>query len=137
MQCLQAGGLTVSTHLLDNEASHTYKDAITTTWKCKYQPVLPDMHHRNAAERAIQTFKAYFLAILAGVDATFLANHWDLLLPHTKLTLNLLHNSQTKPIISAWESPVHGRFNFDATPMGPPGCRVIEHAKPSTRHSWD
>jgi hypothetical protein len=53
MRRLQAGGLTVATHILDNEASHAYKDAITTTWKCKYQLVPPDMHRHNAAERAI------------------------------------------------------------------------------------
>jgi len=36
----------------------------------------------------------------------------------------------------AWEH-LNGFYNFDATPMGPPGCRIISHAKGSTRRSWD
>ena len=36
----------------------------------------------------------------------------------------------------AWEH-LNGPYNFDATPMGPPGCRIISHAKGSTRCSWD
>ena len=38
--------------------------------------------------------------------------------------------------MSAWEH-FNGPLNFDATPMGPPGCRIISHAKGSTRLSWD
>ena len=30
----------------------------------------------------------------------------------------------------------NGPFNFDATPLGPIGCRVLIHNKPSTRASW-
>ena len=37
-------------------------------WGVTYQLVPPDMHRRNAAERAIRTFKAYFLTILVGVS---------------------------------------------------------------------
>ena len=78
------------------------------------------MHRRNAAERAICTFKAHFLTILASIDPTFPATRWDLLLPQAELTVNLLHQATTHPTISAWER-INGPFNFDATPMGPPG----------------
>ena len=51
----------VDLQILDNEASTTYKNTITTKWNVTYQLVLPHTHRRNTAERAIQTFKAHFL----------------------------------------------------------------------------
>ena len=60
------------------------------------------MHRRNIAERMIQTFKAHFLSILAGVSATFPPFLWDKLLPQTELTLNLLRQSNIAPAMSAW-----------------------------------
>ena len=59
-------------------------------WKSKYQLVPPHTHRSNAAERAIRTFKAHFLSILAGVAPDLSRNIWDLLLPQAELTLNLL-----------------------------------------------
>ena len=45
-----------------------------------YKLVPPNMHRRNAVEKAIRTFKANFLAILAWVDDNFPLHLWDLLL---------------------------------------------------------
>jgi hypothetical protein len=59
-------------------------------WGVTYQLVPPDMHRRNAAERAIRTFKAHFLGILTGVSGDFPRHLWDLLLTQAELTLNLL-----------------------------------------------
>ena len=101
-----------------------------------YQLVPPDMHRRNAAERAIRTFKAHFLAILAGVDQDFPSNLWDLLIPQAELTLNLLRECKTNHDVLAWEN-FNGSFNYDATPLGPLGIAVIIHNKPSRRKSWD
>jgi len=136
MSRLSAKGLVVDLQILDNEASSAYKHAITDTWQCKFQLVPPDMHRRNRAERAIRTFKDHFLAILAGVDPTFPPYLWDLLLPQAELTLNLLHQSTLNPRMSAWEF-FQGPFDFNKTPLGPIGCRVLIHAKPATRRSWD
>ena len=136
MTRLTARGLSVDLQILDNEASAAYKQAITGTWNCKFQLVPPDMHRRNHAEIAIRTFKDHFLAILAGVDATFPPYLWDLLLPQAELTLNLLRQSTVNPRISAWEF-FQGPFDFNKTPLGPVGCRVLIHAKPVTRRSWD
>ena len=90
----------------------------------------------NRAEKAIRTFKDHFLAILAGVDRTFLAYLWDLLLPQAELTLNLLRKSYINLRISAWEF-FQGPFKFAKTPLAPIGCCVLIHAKPATRQSWD
>ena len=122
-------------HILDNEASAAFQQAITTN-ACQFQLVPPHVHRRNAAERAIRTFKDHFLATLAGVAPNFPADRWDLLLPQAELTLNLLRPSPNTPATSAWEA-LFGAYNFDATPMGPAGSNVIIHTKPTLRRSWD
>ena len=61
----------VDLQILDNEASAKYKRLITKKYAAKYQLVPPDIHRRNAAERAIRTFKAHCIAILAGVADNF------------------------------------------------------------------
>jgi hypothetical protein len=38
--------------------------------------------------------------------------------------------------MSAWHH-LFGPYNFDATPMGPAGCRVLIHTKASIRRSWE
>ena len=59
-------------------------------WGASYQLVPPNVHRRNISERDIQTFKAHFLEILAGVDPEFPNVMWDNLLVQTELTVNLL-----------------------------------------------
>jgi len=136
MSRLQARGHTVDHQVLDNECSAEYIRTITEDWKATYQLVPPNVHRRNLAERAIQTFKAHFLSILAGLSKAFPNYLWDKLLPQTELTLNLLRQSTIAPDMSAWEFYNKAPFNFDATPIGPCGCPVIIHNKPNKRASW-
>ena len=128
MQRLTDNKLSVDLHILDNEASEVYKRSIKIKWKAKYQLVPPHTHRINTAERAIRTFKAHFLSILAGVASDFPINIWELLLPQAELTLNLLRQATLDPSQSAW-SYFHGSFNYDATPIGPLGCDIIVHRK--------
>ena len=79
MQKLLNNKLTVDLQILDNEASAEYKWDITEKWNANYQLVHPNTHRSNAAERAIHTFKAHFLSILAGVAPYFPRNLWDLI----------------------------------------------------------
>jgi hypothetical protein len=83
-----SGTVKPTTHLLDNEASASFKVEIKKN--CKHQLVPPDNHRMNLPECAIQTFKNHFKAVIAGVDETFPMQLWDRLLPLTVLTLNLL-----------------------------------------------
>jgi hypothetical protein len=137
MTRLAARGLSVDLQILDNEASAAYKQAIAFTWQAKFQLVPPDMHPQNRTERAIRTFKAHFLSILASVDPSFPPYLWDQFLPQAELTLNLLWQSALNPRISAWEF-FQGPFDFNKTPLGPVfGCRVLIHAKSVTRRLWD
>jgi len=40
-----------------------------------------------------------------------------------------------QPRLLAW-SQVHGTFDFNRTPLAPPGTRVLVHEKPSLRGTW-
>eukprot|EP00804_Cyclotella_cryptica_P000018 CCRYP_013701-RA/>CCRYP_013701-RA protein AED:0.35 eAED:0.46 QI:0/0/0/1/1/1/2/0/422 len=133
---LMARAHTVDHQVLDNEASAEYRRVITEDWNCSYQLVPPNVHRRNIAKCAIQTFKVHFLSILAGLPSAFPNYLWDMLIPQTELTLNLLRQSHTARAISAWEAYNNAPFNFDATPIGPCGCPIIIHNKPNKRLSW-
>jgi hypothetical protein len=76
-------------YMLNNECSKAMKDCIKGN-SMKYELVPPGQHHLNQAERAIQTFKAHFITILAGVDDKLALSLWCHLLRPTELTLNLL-----------------------------------------------
>ena len=97
MQRLRDNKITVDLQILNNEASAEYKRAIKEKWNANYQLVPPNTHRSNAAERAIHTFKAHFISKLAGVAPDFPWNLWDLLLPQTELTLNLVRQETLDP----------------------------------------
>ena len=83
MQKLPDRGHHVEVQILDNEVSSEFKKTIVKDWGSKYQLVPLNVHRRNIAERAIRTFKAHFLEILAGVDLDFPKFMWDNLLVKT------------------------------------------------------
>jgi hypothetical protein len=89
-QLTASGTVRLTTHILNNKASAAYKAEIKKN--CAIQLVLPDNHQRNLAERAIQTFKNYFKAVIVGEDDNFPMNLWDRLLPQTVLTLTCSNN---------------------------------------------
>ena len=66
-----------------------------------YQLVPSHDHRRNMAKRAIQTFKAHFIAILCGVDSNFPIGLWCWLLPQAEMTLNMLRPSRLVPNVAA------------------------------------
>ena len=131
---LVARGLRPRLHTLDNKASTSLKDFLTTE-HIEYQLVPPHIHRRNSAERAIQTFKNHFIAGLASTDPNFPLSNWCRLLPQAELTLNLLRPSRLNPKLSAY-AQLEGTFDFNRTPLAPPGTRVIVHEKPTQRRTW-
>jgi hypothetical protein len=98
--------------------------------------VEPDNHRVNAAERAIQTFKNHFIAGLATVDKNFPLQLWDELIPQCQDTLNMLRTSRVNKHLSAY-AVLEGPFNFDKTPIAPPGTKAIIYNDPKTRTSWE
>jgi hypothetical protein len=97
--------------------------------------VPPHCHRRNAAERAISTFKEHFVAGLSSVDPAFPLHLWDRLLPRAEITLNLLRTSRLHPQLSV-AAHFHGIVDYNKTAFAPPGCKIIAHEKPGKRRTW-
>ena len=90
MQRLKYCIMLLDLQVLDNEASAEYNRIIKAEWVVEYQLVPPQIYRINAVEHAIRTFKSHFPSILAVIAKNFPKNLWDLLIPQTELTLNLL-----------------------------------------------
>jgi hypothetical protein len=110
---------------LDNEATTALKNFCTVN-NIAYQLVPPHFHRRNAAERAIRTFKEHFVAGLYSVKPSFPMHLWDRLLPQAEITLNLLRTSRLHPQLSA-AAHYHGLVDYNKTAFAPPGCKIIAH----------
>jgi hypothetical protein len=119
---------------MDKEASTSLKHFLHSK-DILFQLVPPRVHRQNATERAIQTFKNHFVAMLCSTDTQSPIHLWDRLTPHTVITLNLLRQSQINLKVSA-HAQLHGIFDYNRTPLAPPGTKVILHEKPDRRGSW-
>ena len=120
---------------LDNEISKLMIQAIKENNQ-DYQLASPSDHRTNPAERAIQAVKAHFISVRACTDESFPKNQWDLLLPHTEFTLNLLRPSKINKDISAY-TIMHGHCDFMKHPISIAGTKVLVHDRPMDRGSWD
>ncbi len=132
---MKAAGLGLRKQVLNNECSAAMKACIKENGM-DYELLPLGQHRRNQAERAIQTFKAHFISILAGVNDKLPLLLWCHLLKPTELTLNLLHQSRVAPKISAF-AHVHGTHDYMPKLFAPIGCAVQMHVKPDNRLSWD
>jgi hypothetical protein len=110
-------GLRPKLQRLDNECSAALKEYMTDE-NVDYQLVPPGVHRRNAAERALRTFKNHFIAGLCSVDKDFPLHLWDRLLPQAIATLNMMRGSRLNPKLSAW-AQIHGHFDYNRTPIAP------------------
>ena len=131
---LNSAGIFPKEHILDNECSADFK-AIIKTNKMSYQLVPPHDHRRNRAEKAIQTFKAHFIAILCGTDPSFPLHLWDRLLAQAEHTLNMLRPARMLKTISA-HTYLWGQHNYNSNPYAPLGCKVEAHVVPEVRETW-
>jgi len=130
---LQLNGYAPALHILDNECSEELKKTFRKH-DVDFQRVPPHSHRRNAAERAIQTWKNHFCSGLATCDPKFPLTEWDLLMPQADITLNLLRASRRQPKLSAYAC-INGPFDFNRTPLAPPGTRVVAHITPAQRQN--
>ena len=131
---LSERGLAPKMHYLDNECPTVLQKFMTAKDE-RFQLVPPHLHRQNSAERAIQTFKNNFIAVLASVNKNFPVHFWCRLLPHCLLTLNPLRTSRINAKLSAY-TQLHGAFDFNRTPLAPPGTKIIIHDKPAIIGSW-
>ena len=119
---------------MDNECSDELKSAIHKT-DIKLQLVPPHIHRANTAERVIQTWKQHFKSGLASIDPNFPLREWDRLIPQAEITLNLLRSSRSNPKLSAY-AYMFGNFDYNKTPLVPPGTKIVAHTNPAIRASW-
>jgi len=110
---LQDRGFKPLHQFLDNETSNEMKRFLKER-KVNYQLVPPHTHRKNAAERAIRTFKNHFITILCMAHPNFPMNLWCRLLPQVEMTLNMLRPCRINPRISAYTS-LEGEFNLSVT----------------------
>ena len=89
----------------------------------------------NAAEKAISTFKNYFIAGMCTAHQNFLLNKWDSLLPQAVIKLNLLRTSRLNPKLSA-HALLNRLYDFNATLMPPPGSMILVHEKSALHGTW-
>ena len=118
-------------HVMDNECSKLLADFIEEN-DTKIQFVEPNQHRVNASEQAIQTFKNHFIAGLCTTHPQFPLQLWCELLPHAEITLNLLRRSCINNKLSA-NAVLEGEFNFDKTPLAPPGTKALVFDDPTKR----
>ena len=121
--------------VLDNEASAEFKTAIKESGM-DYQLVPPDDHRRNVAEKAIQTWKDHFVAVLSGTANDFPLHLWCQCIPQMELQLHLLRQSNANPKISTY-AHLFGPHNYNATPFVPIGMTSMIHDKPNRRKTFD
>ena len=131
---LTSRGLKPKLHFLDNECAASFKVFMKSVDEA-FQLVPPHLHRRNAAERSIQTWKNHFIAGLTSVHPDFPLHLWCRMLKQADTTLNLLRASRINPKLSAY-AQLHGAFDYNATPLVPPGTKIIVHEKPAIRGSW-
>jgi hypothetical protein len=131
---LAKGGNQPKMYILDNEASADLKKGLNK-YDLTYQLVPPHVHCRNAAERAIRTYKNNLIACLATCDPDFPVSEWDRILFQVELTLHLLRSSRVNPKLLAY-AYLNGNFDFNKTPLTPLGTKVVVHLKPDKQPSW-
>jgi hypothetical protein len=131
--CVQCG-LRPRLQCLDNEASRALLQFMEDE-AVDVQLAPPYIHRRNAAECAIRTFKNHLIAGLCLTDPDFPMKLWGSLLTQVIQSLILLHTSQLHPHLSAY-AHVHGLFDYNRTPLAPPGIKLLIHEKPAARGTW-
>jgi hypothetical protein len=132
---MRLAGLGLKKHTLDNKALEAFKQCIREQ-QMQYELVPPGNHQCNEAERAIQTFKAHLISILAGIDDKFPLSLWCHLLEPTELTLNLLCQLKVASKISAY-AHVHAPHDYIKKPFAPLGCAIQARVKPEDCRTWD
>jgi hypothetical protein len=73
---LESKGHKIRLNVMDNQCTKQIKKILTAN-NCNLLLVEPHNHCVNAAERAIQTFKDYFISALATIDSEFPLQLWD------------------------------------------------------------
>jgi hypothetical protein len=113
-----------------NECSAALKQFMRTA-NVEFQLVPPYDHRQNAAKCAICIWKDHFVARLARLTPHFPMHLWCQLIDQCTQTLNLMQPSRINPRLST-EGQLNGAFNYNKTPLAPPGTKVLIYE--TTKH---
>ena len=127
-------GLQPHLHTLGNELSSLMNNFIREAGET-HQLVLPGLHQATIAEREIQRSKAHLISGISSCDPNFPFHLWDRLIRQAELTLNLLRPAHTNPRLSL-EVYLNGDFDFNLTPLSPPGTRILIFEGPTKRRRF-
>jgi hypothetical protein len=124
----------VQFQVMDNEAPKGLRQHFISA-DFKYEFVPPFTKRSNKAERAIQTFKRDFIAILADNHPSIPINFWHERIPQAKITLNMLRAFADQPNISAYHGIHRKPYDFLSHPLAPCDTLIVLHN--SIRETWD
>jgi hypothetical protein len=111
------------------------KNHICDTCKLDIELVPLGCHRRNTAKVGIRNFKAHFLSVSTSVADNFPPNLWDWLLPQTKITINLIQQSNATPNILAY-AHLSRPFDYNKMPLAAMGCEAQVHEKTDKHGTW-
>ena len=134
MQRLKPVGIRPNKHVLDNECSTEFKQAIKEN-ELEHELVPKGQHRRNLAERALQTWKAHIIGYLSGVTDNPPLGLWDKLLPQLDMQVNLLRFSNIHPKVCSW-TVLNGAHDFNRHPLAPLGLEIQMLENHDKRKTW-
>ena len=117
---------------MDNETSKGLEFFLRDTAKVVIEYVPPNNKRSNVAERIIN----HYVAGLLSADPCMPLQVWDVILPQTDITYNILHPWGPNPLISAYEGFHQHPYDFAAHPIAPLGTHVVIYDSPAQRTTW-
>ena len=120
--------------ILDNEFPVVVKTFFQQE-QVKFRLVPLNLHCNNASEKAIGTFKDHFVTIICSVDPKFLIHLWCRIVHQAVTVLNLLRQSRINLRLPV-EAQLNGAFDYNATPLVPPGTQVVIYKTPEKHSTW-
>jgi hypothetical protein len=133
-QYLADRGLHTALHILDIECPKGLKAYIKQAG-ANLQLAPPNMHRKNAAQKAIDIWKCHFIAGLSSVDPKIPMHIWCWLIAQATTTLNFLRPARINPRLLA-HAELNDFFGYNRTPLAPPGIKVLIHKTPANRRTW-
>ena len=134
MQQLKAAVIRPKKHLLDNECSTEFKQAIKENY-LEYELVPKGQHRRNFAEQALPTWKSHTIVALSGVADNFPLGLWDKLLPQLDMQVNLLRFSNVNSKVCSW-TVLNGAHDFNWQPLATLGVEIQMLENPDKIKTW-
>jgi hypothetical protein len=124
-------GFKLLLYKMDNKTSKDVEEFIQSQ-QTTLKYTLPDIHCTNSAERAILTWKNHFTAGIVSLPKFFPIANWCCLTNQCNYTVNILRPCRQNLALSAFKS-MECSFSFNATPIAPPGTKVLVHLKPARK----